>query len=354
VNDLHYAVVVGIDRYPGITDLSGAKADADAFCAWLTADTGGQLPAANVKRVMATPQEEAGYALPRDARPINVEIDYALEEVSESVRDSLSDNLSAWDRTRLYLYVAGHGFAPQGGEGALLLANAEEGALSRNIELPEYRRWCSACAWFSELLVFADCCRTRVTGGVPGVGPLLDECLQPFVDKETTWMVGFGSALGHPTYEAPAGSDDEARGYFTRALLQGLSGDARDETGAVTVNSLAGFVRERVAQITRDKPYPQNAQFIGELAVSIVLSAGSAAPRPQRTVRIAFPAGFAGRVALRRNLELAGSHDAASGPWTVRLEDGYYEVVPDSPDAGVSFARDGLFKVVGGDVDVQL
>jgi hypothetical protein len=304
---------------------------------------------------MATAEQEAGYASARDARPTNVEIDVALQELSAAARAQLSQDPGGWDATRLYLYVAGHGFAPQGGEGALLLANAEDGALSRNIELPEYRRWCSACSWFRELVVFADICRTRVNGGARGYGPQLDECLQPFVDRATTWLVGFGAALGRPTYEEGHANDDESRGYFTSALLEGLRGGAADpESGAVTAASLAGFVKQSVAEMTRGKRYPQTAQFPGDLAESVVFRAPSVARRPQRTVRIAFPAGFAGGVALRRNLELVGRHQAGAGPWLIELEDGYYEVAPDPAQPGTSFARDGLFKVVGQDENVEL
>jgi hypothetical protein len=53
MNDHHYAVVVGINRYPGLSDLTGARADAEAFAQWLEDGDGGALPAANIRRVMA-------------------------------------------------------------------------------------------------------------------------------------------------------------------------------------------------------------------------------------------------------------------------------------------------------------
>jgi hypothetical protein len=47
-NELHYAIVVGINRYPGIGDLSGARAGAEQLAAWLSDPDVGSLPKANV------------------------------------------------------------------------------------------------------------------------------------------------------------------------------------------------------------------------------------------------------------------------------------------------------------------
>src|SRR3989337_3461357 len=113
LNDLHYAVVVGINRYPGIGDLSGARADAEALGEWLRDPDGGGLPASNVKTVSVTETEEAGFAGARGARPTRDEIDYALQDVRDAVRTKLGADQQLWEKTRLSLYVAGHGFVHQ-------------------------------------------------------------------------------------------------------------------------------------------------------------------------------------------------------------------------------------------------
>jgi hypothetical protein len=58
VNEHHYAVVVGINRYPGLSDLRGARADAGAFADWLERPDGGAVPPANVNfgTASATPE----------------------------------------------------------------------------------------------------------------------------------------------------------------------------------------------------------------------------------------------------------------------------------------------------------
>lgn len=350
MNDLHYAVVVGINRYPGIGDLSGARADAEQFSAWLLDPAGGALPPENVVNVAVTEDDEAHYATAQAARPVSDEIDYALQDVTRRLRRKLEADPSAWEQSRMYFYVAGHGFAPQGGEGALFLANAEADALSRNIELPEYRRWCTSCAWFREMIVFADCCRTRVRNAVRGFGPRLDECAAPWMGKSSTWLIGFGSTLGKPTYELPTpGEDDQARGYFTRALLEGLRGAApRDEAGALTAATLASYVRTVVTERTRGEPFPQEAEIVGPLAEEIRF--GSTAQPPKRSIVLALPAAFAGEAKVVKDGRPIASWAGCDVEWRVELEDGVYEVEA----AGVALANDGLFKVAGEDRRVQL
>ena len=347
MNDQHYAVVVGIDRYPGLSDLTGARADAEAFARWLERPDGGALPPPNVKRVMATDDEEAAFGTDASAaRPVREQIEDALADAAAAARAAVEANRDEWERTRLYLYVAGHGLAPSGGEGALYLANAREDR-SRHLELGEYRKWCSQCAYFREVIVFADCCRTR-NNTARAQMPTLDPCPAPIVNGQTTWVVGYGSGLGEPTYE------DDARGYFTRALIEGLEHAKLDEDGAVTASTLAPYVKSAVAEQTRDKLHPQTAELYADAGARVVFRAGPPTARAKRQVAISFPPGYAGRVELRLGMEPIGVHDAAAGPWSLELEEGIYEVAAAAGEPPAAFAEHGLFKVVGGDASVQL
>ena len=344
MNDLHFAVVVGIDRYPGISDLRGARADARRFAKWLLAEDGGGLPKKNV-HLLVSPHARAG-AAPQPPAPRQDDVDDALQAVVASVSTELERDREAWNRSRLYLYVAGHGCAPGGSEGAFLLANAGPGAYTRNIDLAKYRLWASTCAWFRDVVIFADCCRTRVRSGPAGTGPHLDACPRPFVNRDPWWVIGYAAELGDVAYED--GFDDDARGHFTSAVLTGLEGSAADETGAVTALSLKNHVTQIVADTTRNKRYPQNARFPQDAPESLVFRPAAAAPaRATRHVTISFPAGYRGRVALRLNRARVETHDAAAGPLEIELEDGLYEVAPDEGSPPAAFANDGLFKISG-------
>jgi uncharacterized caspase-like protein len=348
VNDLHYAVVVGINRYPGIGDLGGARADAEQFMAWLVDADGGALPKENVKHVCAKDEEEATFVTIEGARPTAVQVDDALLAVTKALRAKLDQDPEQWERTRIYFYVAGHGLAPQGGEGALFLAHADSDALSRNLELAEYRRWCTTCAWFREVVVFADCCRTRYRKAVRGYGPQLDECEAPWQGKSPTYLIGFGSTLGKPTYELPdPGADDQARGYFTRALLEGLRGAApRDQTGTITAAALSTYVKTVVSEQTRNLQFPQEAQIVGALAAEIRF--GTALAPPKRVVSVNLPAEFAGDAKIVKDGRVIATWNSHDRPWRLELEDGIYEL------QGKGFAHEGLFKVAGEDRSVEV
>lgn len=346
MNVHHHAVVIGINRYPGLGDLSGARGDAERFAQWLERPDGGAVPAANVIRVMATDHEEAAFVDARTARPVREQVEDALETAAASVRAAVRADSNVWDQTRLYLYVAGHGLAPSGGEGALYLANAREGA-SRHLELSECRKWCTRCAFFREIVVFVDCCRTRdsTTRALPLT---LDECSAPFVDRQTTWVVGYGSGLGEVTYE------DDARGYFTSALIEGLANAKPDDTGAITAATLAPYVKAAVYERTKSRRHPQTAELFFDGGTRVVFRTQPPPARAARNVTISFPRTYRGVVELTFGLQLVGTHDTSTGAWSLPLEDGLYEVAPAAGQPPAAFANSGLFKVVEEDADVQL
>jgi hypothetical protein len=348
MNDLHFGVCVGIDRYPGFPgrDLGSARGDAESFAGWLLAPDGGGLPPDNVAVVTASPEEiwrQAG-----DARPQYREVYRGLHGFNKRLRSYLDAQPADRSRSRLYIYAAGHGIGPPDGECALLMADAEEGLIGDNLELSVYRDWYLACGDFAELVIFADCCRELAPGAPPANRPPFDLCTNP--QTRTTAFTGYATRMGDPAWEpGDMGERDRARGYFTRAVLGGLRGGPVDPAlGVVTSTTLAQYVEQAVAQMTRGLFPPQRAETIAP--ENPILFGMTAAPASHQA-RIRFPKAFSGGVALQtgRSEEVARWR-AADGPWTIDLPDGYYALVPvDSPDPG-----DWLFKVVGDDVDVQL
>jgi Caspase domain len=348
MNEHHHAVVVGINRYPGLSDLTGARADAEAFAQWLEHPDGGVLPAANIKRVMATDADEAAFGADVGAaKPVREQIEDAIADAAAAAKAAVRADPNVWERTRLYLYVAGHGLAPSGGEGALYLANAQEGA-SRHLELAEYRKWCTRCAYFHEVIVFADCCRTR-DNTARALPPTLDECIVPFDNRQTTWVVGYGSGLGDPTYE------NDSRGFFTTALIEGLKNAKPDETGAVTAATLAPYVKTVVAEHTKNKRYPQSAELYADAGARVVFRVQPPPARATPQVTISFPPGYSGRVELLgAQLAVLGVHDAATGTWQLSLETGAYGVRPEPGQSPAAFANNGLFWVTEDGEHVEL
>src|SRR5437899_12863318 len=96
-NDNDYALVVGIDHYPGYENLRGAIEDAKDVKSWLCDEPdGGQVPEDNCKPVYSTPDP---------TRPIQDDIDDALSLILNAVG-------TKEQARRLYIYFSGHGMAP--------------------------------------------------------------------------------------------------------------------------------------------------------------------------------------------------------------------------------------------------
>lgn len=360
MNDLHYAVVVGINRYPGIRDLQLAKNDAREFYAWLVATDGGGLPSENVEVIMVDDADETGFVDATQSRPTLREVNAALGEANRKARLRVQQNRSDWERTRLYLYASGHGIAPDDGAAAVLMADADADPLvesyGNSIELDKYTQWYVACGIFREVVAFADCCRDR-RYTAPGNGPPWSRCTEPYGGANVA--LGFATTYATSAYEPADVSDpDQARGYFTRGLIDGLTGGAGRDDGEITTVSLADYVSASVQAQTEGKPFSQRPSMPIDAAHPIVFRPASAPALPlhRRAVVLSFPAGYAGQVALLsgRFVDTGQRWDASVGPWQLELEEGFYIARPEAPVDGGSFQQNGLFRVIAKDADVQL
>jgi len=350
MNQLHFGVCLGIDRYPGFPgrDLGSARGDAGKFANWLLRAGGGGLPPDNVKVIEASPAEM--WAQAGDARPQLREFDRALATFNRRLRDYLETNPDDPNDSRLYVYAAGHGIGPLHGECGVLMASADLDTLGDHAELSKYRSWYVRYGPFREVVVFADCCREILDVAVDANGPPFPRDGESIGARTFT---GYASRLGGTAWEPASVADrDRARGYFTAALIKGLEGGAIDPTyGVATSRTLGKFVSDTVTDLTVGLEPPQNAEaaYRGDAGHPIVF--GSPTPAEAHVVTIHLPAGFSGDVELRSNAgEPFGTWRAADGPWRIELAPGHYEVAPVTPGA----PTDWLFKVAGADVDVRL
>jgi Caspase domain len=356
MNPLHYAIVVGIDAYPGrgMSNLSHARADAVAFHAWLVDPSGGGVPQENARLIVA----EQGQAFPvaLDATPQLTQITRSLREVNESVEAQLGDHHELWDSTRLYIYVSGHGVATLAGKGGLIMANADVATFGEVFEPSLYSTWYEGCGIFREVIFFADCCR-RVDPLAPTPPVVFTSCDHP-AHSGSRIILGYAARRDESAYEPtlmPSAEADQARGVFTAELIQWLR-QPKDVNGDVTMDTLATMVALSVDRKTQQAKYPQHVQIVGDLAPPLVLwrIPGAAPADPPRTVTVRFPAGYGGKVIMRdgRHQEV-GRWDAQQGNWVQQLRSGLYQVA-DETGNGSGFQQNGLFSVVGGDLNVQL
>ncbi len=366
MNELHFGLCIGIDRYPGFPgrDLSSATGDARSFRDWLIAPGGGALPEQNV--ALVTVEANASFAGVNDARPKMQEVVLALDSFNDRLRDHLAVNPEDWPKTRVYIYAAGHGIAIDNGEGAVLMADASPDVLGFNIDLSLYADWYAHCGLVHDVIVFVDCCREVVDGVPPGI-VMFQQCRFP-ANKGSVRLVAYASRFGEQAYEPT--DPNATRGYFTQALLDGLNGAAEEaQTRQVTAASLATYMTQAVEQKTQPPvaPYPQRVEMPVDLAVPLVLRAASAAAAPadgqvappagaaaSHTATIHFPADFTGDAVVRSSDgRTHGRWSAADGVWSLTLPNSFYQVMTDPPGS-FGFAANGLFALVGADADVSL
>ncbi|WP_329321680.1 caspase family protein [Streptomyces sp. NBC_01262] len=350
MNRDHYAVVAGITRYPGVNDLQSPVMDARMFRDWLVDPLGGQLPKEHVKTITTKPTGTA-VTDPYLARPIKRQIDHALELIHTEVNQAVEEDPQRWENTRLYLYVSGHGIMPGRGDAALLLADARPGRYE-NLELRSYVDWYRNCAVFREVVVFADCCRTYFRLVEPStVG--FDVCSRP--KERVRTLVGYAAGPDDPAYEERelAIDPDKRRGYFTRALVDGLRRARNDPAfNAVTSVTLAEYVAVAVLEATRGRPVPQQVEMPSDAGHPIVFS--SARGQETGMVTIRFPSGWTAPVDLLQGT-VRTTYDPTVGPWTLPLPPGAYAVVRCGTFDGAPFADGGMFMAaIGGSCVIQL
>ena len=266
VNDAHYAVVVGINFYQHLQDLGGPVNDAAQFCEWLVDEDGGGLPAENVRPVKATEERDG-----EDLIPTLGDIHQTLNYVNLEMNARLDRDPGVFERSRLYVFVAGHGMSAPKTSVALFSTEAVQGMWGKALDVQACGQWYVDYGPFAEVVLLADCCRTRYHDvSVEDV---------PF-DKSTTkrgrprpvLVTGFATLPDELAFEAAAAiAPDEKRGYFSQALLDAVREEIDPDSGYVTSLSLAKGIRTRVEAMTAPPcPAPQTSQMQGPLETPVI------------------------------------------------------------------------------------
>jgi hypothetical protein len=342
MNDTDWAVVVGVQFYlgKGFSDLAGPRNDAEAFKQWLIDPQGGGLREDHVKLVVS-PSNRPGSL--DDAEPTVQKVLKAFEAIQEQAVFNLDRRRSMVGR-RLYLYFAGHGYAPRTDQTALFMADATERHIGPNYHwLADYTAdWFYHAGYFDEILLFIDCCRERFD--LPSVNiPWKEEFAADFRSVRRFYAYATGWTL--LSREQP---DDNGvmRGVFTRALIDGLRGRAVESAGSrITTASLKRYLMDSVRQ--DGNSILMDSDFIADdFPVAALAGAPEVFP-----VNIKIPAAAAGRQVQVKDARAAllESKLAAGGEvWRVQLGKGLYKaLVPD-----LSLTK--LFEVSGaGDPDVE-
>jgi hypothetical protein len=269
-----HAILVGVNRYPGLTpnNLQGAERDALAFFAWVTHPNGGDVPVENVQFIQsqliperlslrAVPSSSPvqspalGFTAPlaraENALPSSwqVEIEFDKLETIATENATASDTKSPPRRQvgrRLYLYFAGHGVGDSFRAAGLLAANATPVRVGHHIPATAWARLFLEDGYFQEVCLFMDCCREHLLERMKEPGWRRQAA--PAADPPRS-LFAFATAHEGRARERPYPTPDgvwRARGAFTMALIEGLEGAACERNGDVTAGSLADFMEQRL------------------------------------------------------------------------------------------------------------
>ena len=340
-----YAIVVGISKYPALGDLDGPEADARDFYDWLVDAKGGDVKQDNVTLLLSSNYPPAPVQL--KAKPQVSDI----EEVFDNYYIKGKEEATVGDR--LYLYFAGHGFAPSLEDAALLMANAARGMTGYHLPGRKYANWFRQAAFFKEVVLFMDCCRESYQLSAPREGPY--EKLNG--DKPATHYFAFATQWSRATREGPWGENGSMRGLFTLALLAGLRGGAaKDANGQVTGEALESFVfnfvRKKFTEWDPSEENPDPEFFYNKMtpivfgaaelarALEAFVPAAAAAGDEQYTVRIAIKNGSTFKLSTNGQPDIAPAAKLADR-WEWQLaEAGLYKVTR-------SDGASKLFEVIG-------
>lgn len=236
-----HAVVIGIGHYKSLDRLDKVESDAEGFYSWLLSPEGGHLPIENVD-----------FQIAGSLSPGEPTLSTLQEGVFERVLKLALDRDGMRVGRRLYVYLAGHGIDLPHRRPALLTANAGgfTGYTAAHFSAMACVEWFSETQAFDEIVLFTDTCRTS----------------QPHLLEVPLWDRVIGRRnypsllyLGHATVTSQSAFEPvgEGRGRFTEALLEGLSGRARDHKGRVTGASLAQYVHKRVGVLSLNRSWQE-------------------------------------------------------------------------------------------------
>jgi uncharacterized caspase-like protein len=311
-----YAIVVGITRYPSLSDLKGPENDAVLFKEWLLDPQGGGLAPENVSMVLTSAHFNPDERDPLQARPTTEQVDAAFGRLVESG----VENDGTLGR-RLYIFMAGHGFSPDLEEAALLMANA--GRLRTGFHIPgrRYANWFRAAAFFKEVVLFMDCCRDDYRRAPYRTPPWVEIRSPQAVDVQ--YFYAFATRWSRQARERPLSQDGAFQGVFTTALLAALRSSLPDPQGVVTGEGVAAYIYNYLPHLV-DKDEYQEPEFIYDKARQFVFARRPAPACTPVCISFSQPDPSLQAEILAHDFSLAASLPSLQPEWDICLPPGRY------------------------------
>jgi hypothetical protein len=235
----HYAILVAITSYPGLSDLQGPENDIDAFYAWLVDEAGGNVkPSENICVIRSSDYPKVKD--PYQAQPADTAFRAALRNLLFDEDGTFKDNVGE----RLYLFFAGHGFASkQLSEAALYSAQATK-MDPDHIAGKRYAAKIVNSAAFHEVVLVMDCCRdVDLSDSIRDPNMKIPD--RQALAANVRLLEAYGSGRGQQAREKEMPPDLKVRGFFTQAFIDALRNAPVNGRGELTGTLLKGYIHDR-------------------------------------------------------------------------------------------------------------
>ena len=382
------AIVVGVSDYPVLGALLGPEHDARAFYEWLLNPHGGNVPKNQIDLIVSSAYKRP-FTSVDVAEPTRVRVREAFMNLYATAQERGRSGDGTRIGRRLYLYFAGHGFAPSNGANsrladtdkvALLMANATRERVDYHFLGPYGAEWARQGAMFDEIMLFMDCCRESYES--PALFTDLPEIVAQAEDVgRVKIFYGYATKWSRAAREFEVGT--VWRGVFTRSLIRALGVAVDPDTNQITGLSLYRGLKNHMNVLMResdkedaslpvepeirqdfdervvaDPPPPADgffARMFGEKPVTIFTQTPPVTKFPV-SLRFVNPADENQTAEIHggKPFKPLESTTVSSSPWRVELERGMYVVlVGDAPRA--TFEVSGFEELpTGGAQDVQV
>jgi hypothetical protein len=361
-----WAIVVGIRSYfdPDLAGLEGPENDARDFYDWVVAGNGGAVPVGQAKLIRSS-EYGPPFASAASAMPTAEAIKLAFDHLRSIADANESKGLGRIVGGRLYLFFAGHGFAPAQDDNLTALLTAEasiDSARLSHIVGPYIADYFRRAKFFDEILMFMDCCREVMECAQLDV-PYPAERASNF--HEVRRFYAYGARVAKASREWKMG-DGQYHGVFTKTLLDALGGTASDPTdpSIITAESLSnqlyngfkGFMSDadkRNPDVPTEPEVDYEHKPSGNFTIvkrsnAFIQTLGLAkVPTYPVTIRVSAP--LVGKKATIRNQDLQPIREETLVETTiVPLERGFYSI--DIPEALERLP----FEVTGGNTELHV
>lgn len=330
--DTDWGIVVGVQRYPDLDPLNGCDNDARDFHAWLLAPTGGNITKPEQVFLITTSMYPP-FSNAEEAMPTERQVRLAAQRIQRVAHENfLNTGTKKYVGRRLYLYLAGHGFAPTREQTALLMADASK----RNVGPPYHwlgewtAEWFYRAGYFDEIVLIMDCCREIYP--VEGLNmPWTADTASDFTERVKRFYA-YATRWSLLTREQMDGA--RSRGVFTRALLDGLQGAAHvPGSRQITTASLKKYLLDSIGT-----PNLMPSDFVADDFV--ICEAQTATQYP---VRITLPFSAAGKKVQILDSTFNTVQETIGAPpeWNLWLDKGSYLVMVVGTEQRMPFPVDG-------------